>query len=44
MSHGEFAKGWEPLIAGVTGVGTGASPVRFNVLPIVIGPIHLAMG
>lgn len=44
MSHGEFAKGWKPLVAGVTGVGTGASPIPFNVLPIVIGPIHLAMG
>ncbi|MEP5938210.1 MAG: MFS transporter [Erythrobacter sp.] len=26
------------------GVATGASPIPFNVLPIVIGPIHYAMG
>jgi MFS transporter, OFA family, oxalate/formate antiporter len=44
MSKGEFSKGWKPLIAGVTGVSTGASPIPFNVLPIVIGPIHLTMG
>jgi MFS transporter, OFA family, oxalate/formate antiporter len=44
MSSGEFQKGWKSLIAGLTGVATGASPIPFNVLPIVIGPIHLAMG
>ena len=41
---GEFAKGWKALFAGLIGVATGASPIPFNVLPIVIGPIHLAMG
>ncbi len=44
MSSAEFSKGWKPLVAGVVGVSTGASPIPFNVLPIVIGPIHLAMG
>jgi OFA family oxalate/formate antiporter-like MFS transporter len=43
-SRGEFSKGWKPLFAGMMGVATGASPIPFNVLPIVIGPIHLAMG
>lgn len=43
-AKGEFAKGWKSLFAGMMGVATGASPIPFNVLPIVIGPIHLAMG
>lgn len=44
MIHEEFRKGWKALFAGVIGVTTGASPIPFNVLPIVIGPIHFAMG
>ena len=44
MSGGEFSKGWKPLFSGVIGVATGASPIPFNVLPIVLGPIHYAMG
>ncbi len=44
MSSSEFQRGWKPLFAGMIGVATGASPIPFNVLPIVIGPIHLAMG
>ena len=44
MSDSEFSKGWKPLFSGVIGVATGASPIPFNVLPIVLGPIHLAMG
>lgn len=44
MNGGEFRKGWKPLLAGVLGIATGSSPIPFNVLPIVIGPIHLAMG
>lgn len=44
MIHAEFRKGWKSLIAGVVGVATGASPLPFNALPIVIGPINLAMG
>lgn len=44
MIHAEFRKGWKSLTAGVVGVATGASPLPFNALPIVIGPIHLAMG
>ena len=43
MSGGEFSKGWKPLFSGVIGVATGASPIPFNVLPIVLGPIHYAM-
>ncbi|WP_321326539.1 MFS transporter [uncultured Parasphingorhabdus sp.] len=44
MSSSEFSRGWKPLFSGVIGVATGASPIPFNVLPIVLGPIHLAMG
>ncbi len=44
MSSGEFKRGWRSLIAGMTGVATGASPIPFNTLPIVIGPINAAMG
>jgi MFS transporter, OFA family, oxalate/formate antiporter len=44
MISGEFRKGWKPLLAGLVGVATGSSPIPFNVLPIVLGPIHLAMG
>lgn len=44
MNRIEFRKGWKALFAGVIGVATGASPIPFNVLPIVIGPIHFAMG
>lgn len=40
VSHGEFAGGWRSLAAAVVGVTFGASPVPFNVLPLVMGPIH----
>ncbi len=36
-AKGEFAKGWKALFSGMIGVATGASPIPFNVLPIVIG-------
>lgn len=39
-SRGEFGRGWKPLAASVIGVACGASPVPFNVLPVVLGPIH----
>jgi MFS family permease len=41
---GEFAVGWKPLTAAVVGVACGASPVPFNVLPLVMGPIHAELG
>lgn len=44
MSDSEFRKGGKSLFAGMIGVATGASPIPFNVLPIVIGPINYAMG
>lgn len=40
LPHGEFTRGWRPLAAAVVGVTCGASPVPFNVLPLVMGPIH----
>ena len=40
----EFRLGWKPLVAALVGVGCGASPLPFNVLPLVIGPIHAETG
>jgi MFS transporter, OFA family, oxalate/formate antiporter len=40
----EFSKGWKPLAAAVLGVACGASPIPFNVLPQIIGPIHAETG
>jgi MFS family permease len=42
--NAEFKKGGKSLFAGMIGVATGASPLPFNALPIVLGPIHVAMG
>ena len=44
MSANEFKKGGKSLFAGMMGVATGASPLPFNALPIVLGPIHATMG
>lgn len=41
---GEFARGWKPLFAGLVGVTCGSSPLPFNVLPVIIGPIHAEFG
>jgi MFS transporter, OFA family, oxalate/formate antiporter len=40
----EFRLGWKPLAAALVGVGCGASPLPFNVLPLVMGPIHAETG
>ena len=40
----EFAKGWRPLAAALIGVACGASPIPFNVLPLVLGPVHAEFG
>lgn len=40
----EFKKGWRVLAASLLGVGCGASPLPFNVLPLVMGPIHTEYG
>ncbi len=44
MSSSEFRKGGKSLFSGMIGVATGASPLPFNALPIVLGPIHATMG
>lgn len=40
----EFRLGWKPLAAATIGVACGASPIPFNVLPVVIGPMHDDLG
>ena len=40
----EFHKGKAPLFAATIGVACGASPVPFNVFPLVIGPLHNEFG
>lgn len=40
----EFRLGTKPLIAALVGVMCGASPLPFNVLPLVMGPIHAETG
>ena len=40
----EFRKGGPVLFAAMIGVGCGASPIPFNVLPAVIGPMHAELG
>ncbi len=40
----EFRKGGPILFAAMLGVGCGASPIPFNVLPAIIGPIHDELG
>lgn len=44
MSTSEFRRGWRPLVAAMLGVACGASPLPFNVLPLVMGPIHAEFG
>ena len=40
----EFRLGGKPLAAALVGVACGASPIPFNVLPLVIGPIAKETG
>ena len=40
----EFARGWPVLLAALMGVACGASPIPFNVFPLVIGPINQEFG
>lgn len=40
----EFARGWPVLLAALIGVACGASPIPFNVFPLVIGPINQEFG
>ncbi len=43
-TRSEFAMGWKVLIAGMVGVACGASPLPFNTIGFVIGPIHAETG
>lgn len=40
----EFRLGWKPLAAALLGVACGASPIPFNVLPLVLGPVNREFG
>lgn len=40
----EFKRGGKPLAAALLGVACGASPLPFNVLPLVMGPINREFG
>lgn len=40
----EFSKGWRTLLAAVAGVACGASPLPFNTIGFVMGPIHKEFG
>jgi MFS transporter, OFA family, oxalate/formate antiporter len=40
----EFKLGWRALAAALVGTACGASPIPFNVLPLVMGPIHAEFG
>lgn len=44
MQQSEFKAGKKPLAAALLGVACGASPLPFNVLPLVLGPIHAEFG
>ena len=41
---GEFRRGGRVLAASLIGTACGASPLPFNVLPLVIGPVHAEFG
>ena len=43
-TRSEFKLGSKPLFAALIGVACGASPLPFNVLPLVMGPISLEFG
>lgn len=43
-TRSEFKLGAKPLAAALIGVACGASPLPFNVLPLVMGPIHNEFG
>jgi OFA family oxalate/formate antiporter-like MFS transporter len=44
VAGGEFRRGGKPLAAALLGVACGASPLPFNVLPLVMGPINAEYG
>lgn len=40
----EFKRGGKPLTAAMVGVACGASPIPFNTIPLVMGPMHAEFG
>ena len=40
----EFKSGWKVLVAGMLGVMCGASPLPFNTIGFVLGPLHDEFG
>lgn len=43
-NYSEFRAGGKPLFASMVGIAFGASPIVYNVMPLVIGPIHREFG
>jgi MFS family permease len=41
---GEFRAGWRVLLACLAGVACGASPLPYNVLPVILGPVGAEFG
>jgi OFA family oxalate/formate antiporter-like MFS transporter len=40
----EYREGGRPLIAGTLGVAFGSSSITYNVMPLVLGPVHNEFG
>ena len=40
----EFAQGWRVVLAALLGVACGASPVPYNAIGQLLGPVHAQMG
>lgn len=43
-TRSEFRLGWRPLAAALLGTACGGSPIPFNVLPLILGPVHAEFG
>ncbi len=43
-TRSEFSAGWKVLTAGMLGVMCGASPLPFNTIGFVLGPLHAEFG
>ncbi len=44
FKRGEFALGWKVLVAGFLGTMCGASPVPFNIIGALFGPLNAEVG
>lgn len=44
VNRNEFKSGWKVLVAGLLGVMCGASPLPFNTIGFVLGPLHEEFG